>query len=176
MVKIHSRLKQTIIILVATASLVVLSSCNSTAKTETVTTTSTFTTTTTVATAPSGYPDFASIIARVKPSVVAINTEVPGYSIFGGTYTEEGAGSGWIIDPSGVIVTNSHVVEGASSVNVTLEDGRTFPATAIYTDSFSDLAIVKIDAQNLTAAKVGNSSTMNVGDWVIAIGNSLGWA
>jgi len=118
-------------------------------------------------------PDLASVIAQVRPSVVAINTESSGYSIFG-AYTEEGAGSGWIIGPNGFIVTNNHVVEGANSVTVTLEDGRTFTAKAVYTDSFSDLAIIKIDAQNLPAAKIGDSSTLRVGDWVVAIGNSLG--
>jgi serine protease Do len=117
--------------------------------------------------------DFADVIAAVRPSVVAITTEVSGYSVFG-AYTEEGAGSGWIIDPSGLIVTNEHVIEGASSVTVTLEDGRTFQADAVYSDSFSDLAVVKIDAQDLPAAQLGDSSSLRVGDWVVAIGNSLG--
>jgi serine protease Do len=117
--------------------------------------------------------DFADVIAAVRPSVVAITTESTGYSVFG-AYTQEGAGSGWIIDASGLIVTNNHVVEGASSVTVTLEDGRTFPSKAVYTDAFSDLAIVKIDAQDLPAAKLGDSSSLRVGDWVVAIGNSLG--
>ena len=117
--------------------------------------------------------DFSDVIASVRPSVVAITTEVSGYSVFG-AYTQEGAGSGWIIGSSGLIVTNNHVVDGASSVTVTLEDGRTFPAKAVYSDSFSDLAVVKIDAQNLPAAKLGDSSTLLMGDWVVAIGNSLG--
>ena len=117
--------------------------------------------------------DFADVIAAVRPSVVAITTEVTGYSVFG-AYTQQGAGSGWIIDPSGLVVTNNHVVDGASTVTVTLEDGRTFTAKAVYTDSFSDLAVVKIDAQNLPAAKLGDSSTLRMGDWVVAIGNSLG--
>ena len=117
--------------------------------------------------------DFSGVIAAVQPSVVAITTEVTGYSVFG-AYTQEGAGSGWIIDPSGLIVTNDHVVEGANSVTVTLEDGRTFTAKAVYTDAFSDLAVVKIDAQNLPAARLGDSSMMRIGDWVVAIGNSLG--
>jgi serine protease Do len=117
--------------------------------------------------------DFSSVIAAVRPSVVAITTEVTGYSVFG-AYTQEGAGSGWIIDSNGLIVTNNHVVEGASTVTVTLEDGRTFPAKNVYTDSFSDLAVIKIDAQNLPAARLGDSSALRVGDWVVAIGNSLG--
>jgi serine protease Do len=120
-------------------------------------------------------PDLASVIAKVRPSVVAINTKVPTLSIFGGSFTQEGAGSGWIIDSSGLIVTNNHVVEGANSISVTLEDGRDFLAETVRTDRVSDLAIVKINAQSLPPAiKVGDSSKLRVGDWVIAIGNSLG--
>jgi serine protease Do len=118
-------------------------------------------------------PDLASVIARVRPSVVAINTEIPAFGLFG-TYTDEAAGSGWIISKDGLIVTNNHVVEGASNVTVTLEDGREYDATAVHTDPFTDLAIVQIDAKNLPALSVGDSSIMRPGDWVIAIGNSLG--
>ena len=121
------------------------------------------------------FPELASVIAKVRPSVVAINTKVPGMNIFGGTFTQEGAGSGWILDSSGLIVTNNHVVEGAKIITVTLEDGRNFPADTVRTDTVSDLAVLKITADNLPKAlKVGDSSTMRVGDWVIAIGNSLG--
>ncbi len=119
-------------------------------------------------------PNFAAVIAKVRPSVVAINTKVTSQSIFG-AYTQEGAGSGWILDSSGLIVTNNHVVAGASDVTVTLEDGRFFPAVKISTDPVSDLAVIKIDAKNLPAAlKFGDSNQLNVGDWVVAIGNSLG--
>jgi serine protease Do len=113
-------------------------------------------------------------VAEVKPSVVAINTEVVTYDIFNRPFTQEGAGSGWIIDENGIIVTNNHVVEGAESVTVTLNDGRTFPAEACCTDPLSDLAVVRIDAQNLPAASVGDPSQSRVGDWVVAIGNALG--
>ncbi len=119
-------------------------------------------------------PSIADVVALVKPSVVAINTEYVTYDIFNQAYEEQGAGSGWIIDEDGLIVTNNHVVEGANSVTVTLADGRTFPAVTIRTDYLSDLAIIKINADNLTAAKVGDSAALRVGDWVVAIGNSLG--
>jgi serine protease Do len=119
-------------------------------------------------------PSIADVVALVKPSVVAINTEYTGYDIFNQPFTQEGAGSGWIIDEDGLIVTNNHVVENADSVTVTLADGRTFPAETVRTDSLSDLAIVKVDATNLPAAQVGDSDTLRVGDWVVAIGNSLG--
>jgi serine protease Do len=119
-------------------------------------------------------PDFVSVIAKVRPSVVAITTAVPGISIFGGQFTQQGAGSGWIIDKDGLIVTNNHVVEGASDVTVTLDDGRTFSAQSVHTDSIADLAVIKIDATNLPTLQISDSSKMQVGQWVVAIGNSLG--
>jgi serine protease Do len=120
------------------------------------------------------FPALADIIAIVRPSVVAINTTTTGTSIFGGTFNQEGAGSGWVIDSNGLIVTNNHVVEGATKITVTLEDGRNFTVDTVHTDSTSDLAVLKINAQNLPALKIGDSTKSRVGDWVIAIGNSLG--
>ncbi len=121
-------------------------------------------------------PNIADVVALVKPSVVAINTEVTVYDIFNHQYTQEGAGSGWIIDTNGIIVTNNHVVEGAKSITVTTDDGVTYQAdmTKVYTDSLNDLAIIKINASNLPYLKTGDSSDMRIGDWVIAIGNALG--
>jgi serine protease Do len=120
-------------------------------------------------------PSIADVVALVKPSVVAINTEVVTQSIFG-DITQEGAGSGWVLDEAGIIVTNNHVVEGASNISVTLDDGRIFPAESgsLYTDSLTDLAIFSIDAGNLPALNIGDSSQLRVGDWVVAIGNALG--
>ncbi len=134
-------------------------------ETETVTESVTQTTVFTV-------PDASNVIASVRPSVVAIDVSVSAYDFFG-EYTQEGAGSGWIIDSNGYIVTNNHVVEDAENIAVTLEDGRIFEAEAVYTDPFSDLAIIKIDAQGLPALKVGDSSALKVGQYVLAIGNSL---
>ncbi len=121
-------------------------------------------------------PGITDVVARVKPSVVAINIEVPGYDPFTGSSTQEGAGSGWIIRDDGIIVTNNHVVEGANNITVTLDDGRTFEADlkTVATDPLTDLAVFKIDAENLPAAIVGDSSKLNVGSFVVAIGNSLG--
>jgi len=119
-------------------------------------------------------PSIADVVALVKPSVVAINTEFTSYDIFNRPFTQQAAGSGWIIDEDGLIVTNNHVVEEAESVTVTLVDGRTFTAETVRTDFLSDLAIVKVNASNLPAARVGDSDTLKVGDWVVAIGNSLG--
>jgi serine protease Do len=119
-------------------------------------------------------PDFVSVIAKVKPSVVAINTKSTTYDIFNRPYTQEFAGSGWIIDGAGYIVTNNHVVDGAQSITVVLDDGRTFPATIVGTDFLTDLAVVKIDAENLVSVSEGDSSQLVLGEWVLAIGNSLG--
>jgi len=120
-------------------------------------------------------PDIASVVADVKPSVVAINTEVITYDIFGRAVREQMAGSGWIIDEDGLIVTNNHVVEGAESITAILADGRTFSASmeTVRTDPLTDLAVFKINGQNLPAANMGDSTKLRVGDWVVAIGNSL---
>jgi serine protease Do len=121
-------------------------------------------------------PSIADVVEKVYPSVVAINTEVVTLDIFRTPLTQKGAGSGWIIDKDGIIVTNNHVVEGAKKVTVELNDGRTFEADPknIRTDPLTDLAVIKIDATNLPAANVGDSTKLRVGDWVVAIGNPLG--
>jgi len=119
-------------------------------------------------------PNLADVIAEVKPAVVAINTRTSATSIFGTVYSQEGAGSGWIIDSNGLIVTNNHVIEDAESVTVTLDDGRQFDVVESHADSVSDLAILRINAQNLPVVQIGSSQDSRVGDWVVAIGNSLG--
>jgi serine protease Do len=118
----------------------------------------------------------ADVVALVKPSVVSIDTEVTSYDIFNRPYTQQGAGSGWIIDPNGIIVTNNHVVEGAKTITVTTDNGSSYNAdvNSVFTDSLNDLAIIKIKATNLPALKTGNSSNLRIGDWVVAIGNALG--
>jgi len=115
-------------------------------------------------------PDFVTVVNKVKPSVVAINTVA--YDIF--NQLQEGAGSGWIIDEVGYIVTNNHVVDGAESITVVLDDGRTFPARVVGSDALTDLAVLKIDAKDLVKANRGDSDELEVGEWVLAIGNSLG--
>ena len=120
-------------------------------------------------------PTIADVVTAVKPSVVAINTEVT-VNLFRRSYTQQGAGSGWIIDGNGIIVTNSHVVSGASSITVTLEDGRAFSVAPnkVALDPVNDLAVLYIDAENLPAANIGDASELRVGDWVVTIGNPLG--
>jgi serine protease Do len=121
-------------------------------------------------------PSIADVVEEVYPSVVAISTEVVTLDIFRTPRTQKGAGSGWIIDKDGIIVTNNHVIEGAEKVTVELSDGRIFEADPqnINTDPLTDLAVIKIDATNLPAASVGDSAKLRVGDWVVAIGNPLG--
>jgi len=119
-------------------------------------------------------PNIADVVAKVKPSVAAINVEVITYDIFNRPLTQEGAGSGWVIDSNGIIVTNNHVVEGAKTITITFANGETFTAEIIKTDPLTDLAVVKVNAQNLRPLNIGDSSKLRVGEWVVAIGNPLG--
>ena len=86
---------------------------------------------------------------------------------------QKGSGSGIIISPDGYILTNNHVVEKATKVTVALSDKREFDAKVIGTDPLTDLAVIKIDANNLPVAYLGNSDDLKVGQWVMAIGNPL---
>ena len=119
-------------------------------------------------------PNFVSVVAKVKPSVVAITTEVVTVDIFNRPITREGAGSGWIIDSDGIIVTNNHVIAGASSITVTMDGDRAFTANVIGTDALTDLAVLKINTTNLPTVVLGDSSNSNIGEWVLTIGNALG--
>ncbi|MCP4813042.1 MAG: trypsin-like serine protease, partial [Planctomycetaceae bacterium] len=85
-----------------------------------------------------------------------------------------GIGSGVIIDASGVILTNNHVVAGGGEVTVRTHDGREFVATNVWTDPKTDLAVVKVDATNLSAATLGDSDRVSIGDWVMALGQPFG--
>ena len=90
----------------------------------------------------------------------------------GGMPPRSGVGSGVIVDATGIVLTNNHVVEGADEVTVELPDGREFKATEIKTDPESDLAVVRLEnAKDLPTAKLGDSDKLDIGDWVIAIGN-----
>jgi serine protease Do len=119
-------------------------------------------------------PDLSTLVAQVEPSVVSINVKLTSTNIFGQSTTQEGAGSGWIIDASGLIVTNNHVVTGAQNILVTLNDGRVFSSAQVVADPVSDLAVIKINATGLPVASLGDSSQMKVGMMVGAIGNALG--
>ncbi len=124
------------------------------------------------AAAITGPTDYTQTVVNAKPFVVAIDVQVPDQ--FG--RPQEGSGSGWIFRADGIIVTNRHVIEGATKVIVTLADGRVFDATSwkMSSTSVSDLAVVKIPASGLPIAVLGDSTKLVVGEPVAAIGNALG--
>ena len=150
----------------------------------------------------SSYPDFASIVRANGPSVV--NIAVTGKARAGDDdesaaadpmeeffrrfgpglqrpqpgqtpRVKRGQGSGFIVSGDGVILTNAHVVDGAEEVTVKLTDRREFKAKVIGSDKRSDVAVIKIDARNLPAVRIGNPADVSVGEWVLAIGSPFGF-
>ena len=132
-----------------------------------------------------GLPDFADLAESVLPAVVSIQVTSreggePRRSPTerrrgGGSHLVQGAGSGFIIEPTGVIVTNGHVVGNATRVTVTTQDGTEYPARVIGVDELTDLARVKIVPRApLAAVSLGHSAQMRVGQWVMAAGNPFG--
>ncbi|NJD28258.1 MAG: trypsin-like serine protease [Chloroflexi bacterium] len=117
--------------------------------------------------------------AKVSPAVVRITARGVSTDVFGGTIPQQGVGSGVIYDAAGWILTNRHVVETdrdaiADELEVELKDGRTFSGRVYGVDTLTDLAIVRINAEDLPAAPVGNSAEIKVGQLAIAIGSPLG--
>ena len=142
---------------------------------------------------------FAPVVKRVVPAVVSITSskmvktglEGEGQGqmdplfrqFFGGQGRQfnvprerraEGMGSGVIVSPEGYILTNNHVIDGASDVRVTLADRREFKARVVGSDPKTDIAVLKIDAQNLQPIVIGDSDRLQVGDYVLAVGNPFG--
>ncbi|HEY7166337.1 MAG TPA: DegQ family serine endoprotease [Candidatus Binatia bacterium] len=151
--------------------------------------------------APQVLPDFASLAKRLGPTVVNISTtqvrrtaqqDMPnpfgnddslnqfwerffgGRIPRGGQQRQRGLGSGFIVDRDGIILTNYHVVDGAQKIVVTLSDGRTLDGKVLGKDEKTDIAVVKIDARDLPTAPLGDSDRVEVGEWVMAIGNPFG--
>jgi serine protease Do len=116
-----------------------------------------------------------NVVQQIKPAVVQITNEQ--YQV--DRLTDQpftvpaGVGSGVIYDDQGHILTNNHVVAGAQQLTVALPDGSTYPATLVGADPYTDLAVLKVDGKNLPVASFGDSSQLQVGDWVVAIGNAL---
>ena len=151
---------------------------------------------------PHALPDFTALVTQVKPAVVSITTKlqpqvaadedddqaqgqmpqlpfpfnqmVPNMP-HGQAHAVEARGSGFIIEANGTIVTNNHVVKGARNVSVTLDDGTVVPAKIVGTDSRTDIAILKINADHpLPFIQLGNSRDVKPGEWVVAMGNPFG--
>lgn len=118
--------------------------------------------------------DLADIVDETSPSVVEVFTETKQVSSWFQEYVTEGAGSGVILSEDGYIVTNHHVIDGANTIKVRLSNGQAYTAVLTGTDEKTDLAVLKINVSGLPAAKLADSSTVRVGDFVIAIGNPLG--
>lgn len=137
------------------------------------------------------FPSFADLVEELLPSVVNISTQMKAASdskkteiedvspefkrFFGKDDQQEALGSGFIIDETGYILTNNHVINDADSINVTLWNNTQAQARVIGKDDKTDIALIKIEtAQNLTPIKFGDSDKVRVGDWILAIGNPFG--
>ncbi len=124
------------------------------------------------AAALSTLPSIADVVEDVKPWVASISVE----SITRGLFAfqqESGDGSGIIVRPNGYIATNAHVIDGAVEIKVHLPDGQTYDGQVVGRDVVTDLAVVKIDAENLPTASFANSNHLRVGEWVLTMGNAL---
>jgi len=139
-----------------------------------------------------GGPDFRAVVKSVLPSVVTVRSQKtvevsqtpfqlpPGFEQFFGQFgpsgrsekrIERGLGSGVVVDAAGFILTNNHVIDGMSKIEVVAPDGKVLPATVKGADPQTDLAVLKVDDSDLKAIPLGRSSDLEVGEWVLAIGN-----
>jgi serine protease Do len=116
---------------------------------------------------------------QVTQAVEALSESIVGVSSmrlerrFFGIVPLEGQGSGIILDKKGLIITNNHVIDGANQVHVSLKDGRTFTGEVVGSDEATDVAVIRVDANDLPAASLGDSEALKVGQFVLAIGNAL---
>ena len=115
----------------------------------------------------------AEVYAQNVASTVGITTSVT-TNYFGFTTTSAAAGSGFVLSDDGYILTNYHVIENSTSIKVTMYDGSSYDAQLIGYDESNDIAVLKVDAENLSPVVLGDSDNLNVGDSVVAIGNPLG--
>ncbi len=130
--------------------------------------------TTTTASSTSTANSTSEIVKKTADSVVEISTESVVTGSFAQQYVQQGAGSGVIISQDGYILTNNHVINGANSVKVRLRDSTEYDATIVGSDSDNDIALLKVSATGLSPATFGDSNSLAVGDYVVAIGNPLG--
>lgn len=140
---------------------------------------------------PSGLPDFTPLVKQSASAVVNISVtrERPAVVLDGlpeglqrffpvppdAGSEQTGVGSGFVIEPDGYILTNAHVVDGAREINVKFSDKRERTARVIGVDPLSDIALIKVDAQDLPTVKIGQADTLRVGQWVLAIGSPFGF-
>jgi putative serine protease PepD len=115
----------------------------------------------------------AALVKNVQPSVVSIHDDVTQTDQFGQTQSGQAAGSGFVLTADGFIVTNNHVIDGATNITVDFHDGTTVDAEVVAADPRSDLAVLKVDRTGLTPLPLGSSSDLQVGDQLVAIGNAL---
>jgi serine protease Do len=121
----------------------------------------------------SGFEDrVTGAVEKVSESIVSVSSMRLERRFFG-IAPSEGQGSGIVLDGKGLIVTNNHVIDGASQVHVTLKDGRTFTGEVVGSDEATDVAVIRVEADELPAAELGDSETLRVGQFVLAIGNAL---
>lgn len=180
----HSRSKLLKILIVMVILLLTASACQVSAPSasppQTTTSGSPAPSSSSTAPVPVGAADFQAairqVVQRVKPAVVQITSQQSQVGQFNQPFTvPSGVGSGIIYDNQGHILTNDHVVNGAQKFLVTLPDGRTFKdAKLIGADPQTDIAVIQISGDNLPVAELGDSDQLQVGDWVVAIGNALG--
>lgn len=115
------------------------------------------------------------VVKKVSPSVVSITAEQSGFDFFGNVQSAKSSGTGFVVTSEGLILTNKHVVSNErSQYSVFTQDGKEYPAKIVAVDPNFDLAFIKIEANNLTPAELGDSSSIQVGQKAIAIGNALG--
>ena len=126
-----------------------------------------------------GGPSFADIVERLNPAVVAISVVETGPDPEEGADAEpgprRGEGTGFLVDPRGFILTNHHVVAASERIRVRLTDKRELPARLVGSDSSTDLALIKVEAEGLPVVPLGDSDRLRVGDWVCAIGNPFAY-
>jgi putative serine protease PepD len=127
----------------------------------------------TVTTITDAHNAIAALVKKVEPSVVSIHDDVTQTDQFGQTESGQAAGSGFVLTADGYIVTNNHVVDGATNITVDFHDGSTANAKIVAADPNSDLAVLKVDRTGLTPLPQGSSSSLEVGDQLVAIGNAL---
>ena len=114
----------------------------------------------------------SDIVEDVNPSIVSIAVEAVARGLFF-DFTDEASGSGIVLRSDGYVLTNFHVIKGATKILVGLPDGRAYDATVVGRDLLTDLAVLKIDAEDLTVANFGDSDRLRAGDWVMAMGHAL---